>query len=226
MEKIAYLLYEAADASGDGLRRRIESEALPVLRGAGAERILLCVNDEAMAAGKPIRRSDPPIRAFVTFWMENADDRAAGEEALAKCARQIAGYSVSEARPLVHARAKGQRTPGMNQVTCIRRLPGMDDETFFQIWTVDHKKVAVETQSTTGYVRNVITRALTPNAPVFDAIVEEVFPIEALTSPNAFYAAPDDETLGRNVKRMIESCNRFLDMAPLECTPMSEYDLG
>jgi hypothetical protein len=41
-----------------------------------------------------------------------------------------------------------------------------------------------------------------------------------------FYAASSDAELERNVKRMLDSCNRFLDMGPLEFTHMSEYYLG
>jgi hypothetical protein len=86
--------------------------------------------------------------------------------------------------------------------------------------------IAIETQSTVGYVRNVIVRKLTEGAPDWDAIVEETFPIEALTDPRAFYDAKSDEELKRNSARMVESCRRFLDFEPLEYTHMSEYYLG
>ena len=113
----------------------------------------------------------------------------------------------------------------MNQVTCISRKPGMSDDDFYGYWHSDHKRVALETQSTTGYVRNVIQRAVTPGAPLWDAIVEETFPIGALSDPKVFYAARDDAELKANVDRMMESCHRFLDFEPMECTHMSEYCL-
>lgn len=225
MEKLIYLLFDAADRSGDELRDRILTKAAPALREAGAERIVLDVQDADVADGEPMRRSDPPIRAMVSFWMECADGRDACEEALAEHVAGLAGYLVVESRPMVHETNPGGRSPGMNQVTCISRKPGMSDEDFYGHWHTTHKQVAIETQSTTGYVRNVIQRCVTPGAPVWDAIVEETFPIGALTDPKVFYDAADDAELKANLDRMMESCHHFLDFEPMEVTHMSEYCL-
>ena len=143
------------------------------------------VDDEDVAAGAGvrIRRAEPPIRAFVTFWLENADDRGPCETALAREAAACRATLVVESRPLVHDPPPGARTAGANLVTCIRRKPGMRDADFLERWNVEHKKVALETQSTFAYVRNAVVRPLTPDAPVWDGIVEEGFPIGALTDP-------------------------------------------
>lgn len=227
MEKLVYLIFHDADHDGDALRDALIEKAQPALREAGAAHLTLHVQDSAVAAGQAVRKSDPPIRAMVSLWLENADDRGPCEAALAAHARGIAGYVVAESRPMVHDRSSGERTPGMCQVTCIAKLPDLDWDTFYDIWTTDHKKVAIETQSTTGYVRNVFVRPLTQGAPdQWTAIVEETFPIGALGDPKVFYDASDDAALEANMERMMESCNRFLDMGPLEFTHMSEYWLG
>jgi hypothetical protein len=54
------------------------------------------------------------------------------------------------------------------------------------------RDTAIEMQSTFGYVRNEVVRALTPDAPPWDAIVEENFPIGALHDPAVFYDAVGD----------------------------------
>ena len=226
MEKLCYLICQDADVPGAELREALTEKAVPALREVGASYLRLNVHDEAVAAGQPIRRSDPPIRAMLSFWMQSADDRGPCEAALAGQARRIAGYLVVESRPLVHETHPGTRTPGMNQITCIAKKPGLNYDEFIRIWHHDHRIVAVETQSTVGYVRNVIVRKLTEDAPDWDAIVEETFPIEALTDPKIFYAASTEEELQANLQRMMESCHRFLDFEPMECTHMSEYDLG
>ncbi len=227
MEKLMYLVFQEAEADGAELRTALLEKALPALRDGGAGSVTLHVQDEAVDAGQPLRKSDPPIRAMLSFWLENADDRGACEAALASHASKLAGYLVAESRPMIHERSEGQRTPGMCQVTCIAKLPDLDWAEFYRIWTTDHKAVAVETQSTTGYVRNVLVRPLTDGAPdQWHAIVEETFPIGALADPKVFYAASSDEQLKANLDRMMTSCNRFLDMAPLEFTHMSEYWLG
>jgi len=227
MEKLFYLLYDEATRPGAALREALLEKTVPALRAVGAQHVVVNVNDEHTEAGTPIRKSDPPIRAAVAFWMQCADDRAPCEAALRAAAKRIDGYVVSESRPLVHATNPGGRTPGMNQITCISRKPGLSDEEFFRIWHGDHRRVAEETQSTTGYVRNVVAFRLNDDAPHYDAIVEETFPIEALTDPHVFYDAVGDEAKFRaNLDRMMKSCARFLDFEPMECTHMSEYVLG
>ena len=167
------------------------------------------------------------MRAAVSFWLENADDRGPAEAALAGCAPRIAGYLVAESRPLVHETKPGGRSDGMKQVCCVAKKPGLSDEEFYEIWTNDHKQVAIETQSTTGYARNVIVRPLTTGAPdIWTGIVEETFPIGALTDPKIFYDAEDDAQFKANLDRMMASVVRFLDEGPMELAHMSEYDLG
>lgn len=227
MEKLVYLLFDEGDRPGAELRDALRDQAVPALRAAGASQITLHVQDEAVAAGTPLRKSDPPIRAMVSFWLGDSDERGPCEAALAARARGMAGYLVVESRPMDHRPPQGQRTPGMCQVTCIAKLPDLDYDEFTRIWHEDHKKVAIETQSTTGYVRNEFVRALTPGAPGdWIAIVEETFPIGALDDAKVFYDAASDEEFKANVGRMVTSCNRFLDMGPLEFTHMSEYNLG
>lgn len=227
MEKLAYLLFDESDRPGSELRDAVRGKAVPALRAAGASEITLHVQDADVAAGTPMRKSDPPIRAMVSFWLRDSDDRAPCEEALASQARRIAGYLVVESRPMDHRPPKHERTPGMCQVTCIAKRQGLDYDEFTRIWHVDHKQVAIDTQSTTGYVRNEFVRALTPGAPAgWIAIVEETFPIGALDDPKVFYDAASDEELKRNLDQMMASCDRFLDMEPLEFTHMSEYYLG
>ena len=179
--------------------------------------------DVAQGSGVLIRKSDPPMRAVVSFWMHNADDRGAAEEILRRESEALHGYLVAESRPLLHEPPVGARAPGANLVTCIKRRAGIDDATFFDLWHNEHKVVADETQSTFGYVRNVVVRALTPDAPDWDGIVEESFPIEALTDPHVWYDCDNEEEYQKRVKRMVESVTAFLDLGPLESTPMSEY---
>ena len=105
----------------------------------------------------------------------------------------------------------------------IKKRADISDEEFIHRWTVEHKKVALETQSTFAYIRNEVVRALTAEAPSWTGIVEESFSIEALRDPRVWYDARSDEEFERNLKRMMDNVERFLDAGPLETTPMSEY---
>ena len=226
MEKLLYLLFADADHSGDDLRDAVRDVAVPKLREAGATHVRLCVHDSEVQGSNLMTRSDPPIRAMITFWLDAIDNRDACETILAAQVPKIAGFLVTESSIMVPPRKTGERTPGMNQVTCIARRKDISEEEFRTIWHTDHKKVAIETQSTFGYTRNVISHPLTPGMPPWVAIVEETFPIEALHDPKVFYNADNDEQLAANMKTMMDSCQRFLDFEPLEFSHMSEYDLG
>ncbi len=227
MQKLFYLLFDAPEADGTKLREALCGTAAPALREQGAREITVFASDADVAAGTPIRQVDPPIRAMVSFWLEDAGDRGPCEAALAAHVQGLAGYLVVESRPMVHERPVGERTSGMKQITCITRRPEISPEEFVEIWHGDHRQVAIETQSTFGYVRNEIFRPLTPGAPdQWDAFVEESFPMEALTDPLVFYDSKTQDEYDRNFKIMMDSCARFLDHGPIEVTFVSEYYLG
>jgi len=228
VEKLVYLITREAELPGADLREALIEKAVPALREAGASQISVNVNDESGADGTGvlIRRSDPPIRAMVSFWMDNADDREPCEAALRVEATGLAGYLVVESRPLVHEPPVGERTGGANLVTCIKQKPDISYDDFIDRWNNEHKQVALETQSTFAYVRNAVVRRLTADGGDWDGIVEEGFPIEALTDPLAWYACDSKEEHKRRLDRMMESVNAFLDLGVLESTPMSEYFQG
>ncbi len=228
MEKLIYLLHQFSSTPGADLRTALLDKAAPALRDAGAVQITVNVNDEHVSAGAgvTISRSDPPIRAMISFWLQNADDRGPCEAELARHAETLHGYLTVESRPLVHAPPIGERAPGANLVTAINKKAGLSYEQFFDLWNNEHKVVACEIQSTFGYVRNVVARPLTAGAPPRDGIVEESFPIEALSDPHVWYDCGDEDEYKRRVARMMDSVNAFLDLGVLESIPMSEYWLG
>ncbi len=227
MQKLFYLLRDAATADGDALRTAIVGQAVPAIRAAGGSEITVFAADRDVAAGRPVRQIDPPIRAMISFWLEDAADRVPAEAALRALVKSIAGYLVVESRPLVHAMPKGERTQGMKQISCVTKRADLSQEEFIRIWHEDHRKVAIETQSTFGYVRNEIFRPVTEGAPMqWTAIVEESFPMGALTDPHVFYDAKSEAEYQANFERMMNSCGRFLDHGPIEVTFVSEYYLG
>ena len=228
MEKLVYLIFHEAAFPGDSLREGLLHEVVRSFREAGAIGIRVNVNDPVVQTVKPHIESDFrkgfPIRGMLSLWLDSADLRRPGESALGRHAFGIAGYLVVESCPLVHAVHPGRRTAGFNQVTCINRRRDLDYDRFLEIWQQDHREVATEIQSTVGYVRNLIVRGLTEGAPPFDAVVEETFPIEALTDRRIYFDyASSEDVLATRAAKMRESCERFLDYGPMEMTFMSEY---
>jgi hypothetical protein len=117
----------------------------------------------------------------------------------------------------------GARTPGFANVALLRRPADLDEETWLTRWHVDHTPVAIATQSTFGYTQNAVVRALTAGAPAIDAIVEELFPIEATTDLHAFFGAADDDDLSDRMNRMVASTTAFGANQNVDTVPTSRY---
>lgn len=231
MEKLVYCLWRAKDDPREGFCARLRTTLADELHGLGARGLRVYVADPAVDAGSKLRLTSLGAHkeGFVTFWLECSQDRAPLERRVAAVAGRIAGYLVVESRPMIAEGppALGQRSPGWVQVTGIAPKEGLSYDRFLRHWYDVHRTVAIETQSSTGYVRNEIVRPLTENAPGWSAIVEETFPLGALDDPRIFYdARGSDERFEQNSRKMFESVQQFLDLTKVDAHPMSEYVLG
>ena len=117
----------------------------------------------------------------------------------------------------------GERTPGLANVALLRRPDDLDQTTWLNRWQLDHTQVAIETQSTFGYTQNWVVRALTADAPGISAIVEELFPLEAVADIKAFFGAADDADLQHRVGRMVASTSAFGANQNIDTVPTSRY---
>jgi len=231
VEKLVYVLWAEPSLSREDLGEQLRGPVAAGLREGGARSIALNVSDADVehALASRITHLDPPPAAVVSFWMECSDDRAACEAALAAVAARTAGYLVVESVPRVnttHVAPAGERTPGVNMVALLERPARLSWERWIAHWHGHHKRVALETQCTYAYVRNVVVRALTAEAPPWEGIVEEGFPADAVTDPARWYCAEGDpEKLQAHIARMLESVRAFLDLDRVETHPFSEYRL-
>ena len=232
MEKLVYVVWKPPATSDEAFASTLRERVAPQLSTLGARRLTLhLVDAEATSVQRArITRLEAPVAGLVSFWLDAADQRGPLEAALAEATARLAGYLVVESVPLRNTTRRvplGQRTPGIVMVALIERPERMPWEAWIAHWHGPHREVALETQCTFLYVRNVVVRALTAHAPPWAGIVEEGFPAEAVTNPMLWYQAEGSpETLKRNVKRMVESCKAFLDLDRVESHPMSEYRLA
>ena len=175
MEKLVYLIFRSEGRSDEELRDALIGPTALALRAGGATRIDVNVSDAHVTAGSEIviRKRTPALRAMVSFWLPNADDRGACEVALREQADELHGYLVAESECLVNDPPEKTRARGFKLVGCINRRKDISRDEFFHVWHGHHKRIAIETQSTFGYVRNVVVRGLTPEAPDWDGVVED-----------------------------------------------------
>lgn len=231
MEKIVYLLWRDPAVTraswSDALRGAVAAD----LVAAGAHGVQVNVADEAVA-GAMMRMVElnPQMEAAVSLWVDSARDaaRRPHDEVLSAApgVRRCEAYLVTESEPLpntAHPARPGERTPGFANLAFLRRPPDMAHPAWIDAWHNGHTDVAIETQSTFGYVQNVVVRPLTRDAPAIDAIVEELFPTAALTSLHAFFDAADDDELAANMARMGDSVARFGADRSLDVVPTSQY---
>ncbi len=186
MEKLAYVLWKRGEEANETFKQRLLGEAAPRLLALEMERVRISVVDDDVREGEKLRlgKMVPAKAALLSFWIEQSQDRGGVERVLSGTCGAFAGYLVVESRPLVNRSVRaGARTPGFALVTCIEPAAGLSYDEFLRIWHEQQRACAIETQSTFGYVRNEIVRALSSHGPggvplpKWAAIVEENFPL-------------------------------------------------
>lgn len=185
-------------------------------------------DDQVRASLMTLTTLDPPVVAVVSIWTQQYYGAAvaAALDLLAAECDWVAAYLVTESVPMPGPSGPpSARTPGLANVALLRRPADLDQQTWLARWHVDHTPVAIATQATFGYTQNTVVRALTEGAPRIDAIVEELFPIEAVSDLHAFFGAADDADLGDRMGRMAASVARFGADRDIDTVPTSRYVL-
>ena len=170
----------------------------------------------------------PPVQAVISIWTQQHYGEKVAEalRMLAPESESLAAYLVTESAPLPPPSSlPGQRLAGLANIALLRRPVDLDEATWRHRWLHEHTGVAIATQSTFGYLQNYVVRALTPDAPEVAAIVEELFPIEAVESLRAFFGAADDADLQHRLGQMVESTSRFGANVNIDTVPTGRYVL-
>jgi hypothetical protein len=225
MEKLLYPVWKPGTMSADDFRDTLLTELAPELIELGLRGLRVSVVDSEVEPAAGLRQENlgAAMDAMISVWLDSSVYREPIESAIAARVERLAGYLVTESEPLCSNTAEGARTNGMSQVVFLQRPERLSEAEWIEIWHGSHTQVAIDTQSTFGYRQNVVARALTPEAPAIDAIIEENFPAEAMTSQHAFYAADSEEEYQARLNAMIESCARFIDFDKINVCPTSEY---
>ena len=169
---------------------------------------------------------DPPVQALVSLWTDQHYGQSvrAAVDLLDREADEVAAYLVTESAPLPPPSSPpGRRCPGLANIALLRRPAQMEEAIWLTRWQRDHTPVAIATQSTFGYVQNYVVRSLTGEAPPLAAIVEELFPIDAVHSLHAFFGATDDADLADRMGRMIASTSAFGANENIDTVPTGRY---
>ncbi len=233
MEKIIYLAWRKPESDAEVFAEQLCNELAPRLQKAGVRGLRLNIADAAVKPAIGLRQAclKPPPDALIQVWLDSAiaHFRKPVDTAVAGACTHHAAYLVTESQPLrnlKHPPAPGKRTEGFAQVALLRRPEKLAHEAWLDVWHNSHTNLAIETQSTFEYIQNVVVRPLTADAPPLDAIVEECFPLGAMTDYKVFFDAPADEAkFKQNLQRMMQSVARFIEPGQIDVIPTSQYQV-
>jgi len=234
MEKVIAALWAPSGESREAFAARLLAGLPAALAEAGASAVRLNLRDAAVepAAALVQRWQTPQQDAVVQFWLPSANPRFRGraEAALAAFVARHAAWLVAESEIIAntaHPAPAGERGWGWSQASFISFRPDLTRAAALAHWHGHHTRVAIETQANFLYRQNLIVAPLTPDAPAYDAFVEECFPAAAMSDPAAFFAAEGDPArLEANVATMMDSCQGFIDFTRIDIIPTSWYAFG
>jgi hypothetical protein len=188
------------------------------LSAAGVHELQVNVRDDAVAAALSLQHLERPIETVISTSGGFGADIL---RILSDLVDDLVGWEVEVRTPLPPPPVlDGVRTDALANLAFIRRPEEVPYDSWLEHWHGPHTEVALETQATFGYVQNRVVRPLTPDTPQVDAIVEELFPMAAVTDMHAFYGSGgDDAELARRMTTLLESvavmgADRFIDLVP------------
>ena len=235
MEKIIYALWKKDGEDRQALNRRLSQEAAPALLALTNVRGLrINLQDDAVMAAEPLRQTgtDPQMDAAVQLWLDVAHDafRAPVDAILSAAAGSIGAWLVLEStiiRNRAHPPRPGSRTEGWSQLVFLQQPDRLSYDEWRHNWQTLHTPVAVDTQANFEYVQNLVVRPLIAGPNPCVGIVEECFPVDAMTDQTAFFDAQGDPAkFEANTRAMAESCARFIDFGQgIDVLPTSQFEL-
>jgi hypothetical protein len=223
MEKVIAALWAPAGESREAYGARLLRDLPRAL--TGAQHLRINVRDAAVRPGDGLVQAwqTPQQDAVAQFWLPsaNARFRAAIDAALAAHSARFALWLVAESTII----ANTARASGWSQCSFLSFRPDLTRTQAIAHWHGHHTRVAIETQANFEYVQNLVVRPLTADAPLYDAFVEECFPLAALDQPEVFFdAVGQPQKFQANLATMMDSCHAFLDFTRIDVIPTSPFD--
>jgi hypothetical protein len=195
------------------------------LRAAGVNELQVNLRDDAVAGALVIQHLEQPIETVVSTSGGVGADIL---RILSDHTDNLVGWEVEARKPLPPPPVPdGARTDALANLAFIRKPREASYDSWLQHWHGPHTQVAMETQATFGYVQNRVVRPLTPDTPHVDAIIEELFPMAAITDVHAFYGSAGDEAeLSRRISTLMESVAVLGADRDIDLVPTSRYVWG
>ncbi len=237
MDKLIYILWGPDGQSRAERQQVLLQRVAPKLLEAGIRKLTLYIVDQEsdVKSSAPFHPGER-MCAEVALWLDHVDQHTTSEDILRAAGFRFAGYLVDETIYTEYGGNRhsgprnwtdGQRSPGIVAVTLMERPKRLSREEWIRRWHGKQSPVSEAMQPRSRYIRNVVVKAVTPNAPPYEGIVEEAWPsARHITNPFVFYGAGKNPLkLVWNMLVMLRSVTSFLDLARIRTTNTSEYIL-
>ncbi len=237
MDKLIYIIWGPKEQDNTQRQQVLLKEVAPKLLASGAVKLTVYIVDEdsKVKSSAPFHPGER-MCAEVAVWLDSVEQRVLHEKTLRSAGFRFAGYLVDETIYTEYGGNRyssprnwpdGQRSPGIIAVTLMERPKRLSREEWIKRWHGRQSPVSEAMQPRSRYIRNVVVRAVTPDAPPYEGIVEEAWAsARHITNPFIFYGA------GKNPLRMVwnmivmlRSVSNFLDLKRIRTTNTSEYIL-
>ncbi len=237
MDKLIYILWGSQEQDKKQRQQVLLQQVAPRLLASGAIKLTLYIVDQDSNVKSPAPfHPGERMCAEVALWLDSAEQRAPHEEALRSAGFRFAGYLVDETVYTEYGGNRhsgprnwpdGTRSPGIIAITLMERPKRLSHEEWIRRWHGRQSPVSEAMQPRARYIRNVVTSAVTPDAPPYEGIVEEAWPsARHITNPFLFYGAGKNPLeLVWNMIVMLRSVTNFLDLNRVRTTMTSEYIL-
>jgi uncharacterized protein (TIGR02118 family) len=219
MERWAVLLLAPPEADPDVWNRRLLDLACDLAVAVGVEELVAHLRDEeARSLGETTAAGRASYHALVEI---GGDERArAAVDALGEVAEAYA-FRVERRRVKAYPRTwpDGARSPGVEIVAAMRRLPALTRAEFDAHWRDRHAPLARRHHPGMWECRQyAVQESLATGSPDFDGITIVGFPT-ALDCQTRLYDSPEGEAA------ILEDLARFADLGRSEATFTGEYVL-
>lgn len=237
MDKLIYILLDSRGQDRKQRQQVLLKEVAPKLLQAAASKLTMYIvdQDSDFKSAAPFHPGER-MCADVSLWLDSLEQCAPCEEIIKAAGFRLAGFLVNEVVYTEYGGNRhsgprnwpdGQRSPGLVSVTLMERPRRLTREQWIKRWHGRQSPVSEAMQPRSRYIRNVVVKAVTPDAPPYEGIVEEAWPsVKHATAPFLFYGAGRNPLkLLWNVVVMLRSVTSFLDLTRIRTTYTSEYIL-
>lgn len=235
LSKVIFVLWEDERRSREDRERVVLDEVIPALLGAGLAGLSVDLDDtnSRVPSPSPFPLFTEKAVGAVGCWLRDVSRHTELGRILEAAGFRIAAYHVdcsvyTDYGGNRHSPPRdwpdGQRSPGLSAVTMFEKPRRLSYAEWLRRWHEGMSPVSEEIQPRQRYVRNRVVAVLTPGAPAFAGIVEEVFESgRHITEPMLFYGATGPVQLVRNILRILRVVTSFLTLWRIRTVVMSEY---